>query len=635
MRSLVTAVIAAIEAVAVALAGIAVVAVPAVLVWVITFGLAAEPASVAADVTGIWLLAHFVPLHFSLSAETALGLGLAPEALSFTLSLVPLGITLISVLLALRAGWRFAGRGGVGAMGVLGGAVGFGAVALAAAALAAPLIEGSAVQAALSAAAVYGAASCAAFLVRAGRDGHPWWESGVRIALRGLEYLGVRFGAALPSRAAEMFRLAAAAFALMLGIAALGFAVAVAVGYADVTALAQSLQLDPIGSLTLFLAQLALVPLAIVWSLAWMSGAGFEIGAGSSVTPFETLLGPLPALPMLGVLPDGWGERGALAPGVLVIAALALGVLFARRPGMRRASWPAAVSITVLAAVLSGLSVAGLSALARGSMGPDRLASNGPDPWLTGGLIALEVGGGLLIGVIAGRFDAAKFRAALPSVVPAAVASGGLLPGRAAAADPAPGAGVGAGVGAGADAGGDSDDVDFETAVDEALVLAADRDAARGRRAVEDATADMHEIDAMRTAGDETDAFDTAAFDAEAFGTEPTRAEASDGQEFGTETFDTETFDTEAFDTEAFDTEAFVPAEPLRSGSDEPTVDDASDEGEAESRPDARRDSDELIDEATLVQAYSWDAEATPSDDAAEEPKPERRSGWRWPGRGH
>ncbi|UOR02650.1 hypothetical protein MUN77_04895 [Leucobacter allii] len=52
MRSIVTATIAAIEAVAVALAGLLVVAVPAVLLWAVTFRLSAEPSAVAAAVGG-------------------------------------------------------------------------------------------------------------------------------------------------------------------------------------------------------------------------------------------------------------------------------------------------------------------------------------------------------------------------------------------------------------------------------------------------------------------------------------------------------------------------------------------------------------------------------------------------------
>ncbi|WP_336658777.1 cell division protein PerM [Leucobacter sp. USHLN153] len=405
MRSFVTAVVAAIEAVAVALAGLVVIAVPAVLLWVVTFGLAAEPATVAAGVAGSWLLAHFVPLGFTLSAESALALGLAPEALQFTLSLAPLGITLLTVFLALRAGWRFAARGGVGAMGALGGFVGFGAVALLAAGVAGDFVVWPRPLAAVVPAAVYGIASAVAFLVRAGVEQHAWWQAAIKRVQQGLGSLGVRGAAAFPARLGDTLRLAAAACALLVGLAAIGFAVAVVTAYAEVTAVTQSLQLDPLGSLLLFLAQLALVPIAIVWSLAWLAGPGFSIGIGSSVTPFETLLGPLPSLPIFGVIPDAWGGPGALAPAIVVLSAIALGVIAARRPTLRRASWAVALATAACAAVLVGLAVAGACVLASGAVGPDRLAEAGSDGWIVGGFVALEVGIGLLLGVAAGRVD--------------------------------------------------------------------------------------------------------------------------------------------------------------------------------------------------------------------------------------
>ena len=602
MRSLVTAVIAAIEAVAVALAGLAVVAVPALVIWVVTFGLAAEPSAVASDVAGVWLLAHLVPLHFSLSAEAALGLGLAPEALTFTLSLAPLGLTLLTVLLALRAGWRFAGRGGVGAMGVLGGAAGFGAIASAAAALAQPLLDIPSALAALTAAAVYGASSAAAFLVRAARDGHSWWEASVKRALQGIEGLGVASAGALPARAAETIRLAAAGLALVLGIAALGFTIAVATGYADVTALTQGLQLDPIGSLALFLVQLAFVPIAIIWSLSWMVGTGFAVGTGSSVTPFDTLLGPMPALPMFGLIPDGWGDRGALAPAIIVVAALGLGVLFARRPVLRLAPWGAALAVPVLAAALTGLAVAAVCALAGGSIGPDRLAESGPDAWLTGALVALEVAGGLVIGVVAGRSDAAKVRAAIPDRLPGLDAirraresdSAVPVPAPAAAAAAERGRGIPGAAGAtGASAAvamapaGDDGDAAYEAAFEDALQMADERDAAEL-----DLTADADPE--LEPDSDQ----DTAVV--------PDLDAGSDA----------DPADTRDTATDAADTGAGAAAET------------AADSGETA----------ELSDEASLLRAYSWDAapaDAEAASDAAGEAEPRRRwTGWRWPGRG-
>lgn len=87
------AVLAAIEAAAVALLGLLVVSIPPLLLWAITFDLAAEPRDVFGGAFGVWFLAHLVPLHYELTAESAVALGLPQEGLRFGLSLPPLGIT--------------------------------------------------------------------------------------------------------------------------------------------------------------------------------------------------------------------------------------------------------------------------------------------------------------------------------------------------------------------------------------------------------------------------------------------------------------------------------------------------------------------------------------------------------------
>ena len=97
MRALLTAVIAAIEAAAVALVGMAVVVVPAVLLWVVTFELAADPGQVFGSAIGVWFLAHLSPLEFGASAETAVGLGQPQAAFMYPISLAPLGITPVPI----------------------------------------------------------------------------------------------------------------------------------------------------------------------------------------------------------------------------------------------------------------------------------------------------------------------------------------------------------------------------------------------------------------------------------------------------------------------------------------------------------------------------------------------------------
>lgn len=409
MRAILTAVIAAIEAAAVALAGLVVVVVPAVVIWVVTFGLAAQPADVFAVALAVWFLAHGVPMEITVGAESALELGAAPEDLAFTLSLAPLGIALISVVLAVRAGWRLSSRGGVGVAGVLGGFAGFGTVALLLLPFTGSTIAWPHWGAAGAVGAVYGVAALVAFVVRAGLDGQPWWEWSVRGFRQAAgRVVPAHVAASLPSRAAETLRLASGAMLALSIIAATGFALSLVLGYIEITSLTQGLQLDPLGAIVLFLVQTAYLPVALVWTLSWFVGSGFAIGSATSVTPFETLLGPLPALPLFGALPQGWGPVAVLAPMLVVLAGVGVGVLAARRTALHRFGWAAAVLVPLCAAVLVGLAVAALCVFASGGIGPDRLAVTGAHPWITGGLAAGEIGGGLVLGVVAGRFDAAR-----------------------------------------------------------------------------------------------------------------------------------------------------------------------------------------------------------------------------------
>ncbi|MBP1327357.1 hypothetical protein JOF28_002589 [Leucobacter exalbidus] len=406
-----TAVVAAIEACAAAIASLAAVAIPAVVLWVVTFGIAAEQAEVVSAVAGVWLLAHFVPMELVLSQQTMLSLGVGSQALTFTLSLAPLAITLISVTFAVRAGLRLGRRGGIGVAGLIGGAVGFAAVAFAAV----HVTGGSAPQgitaSVITATLVYTVSATAAFVLAAATSGAGWWRYCVRAVQRGMAHLGLAGVAAFPARAATVYRLTAGACAAVVGTAAIAVTVALATGFADVIALAQALQLDVLGSVLLFLTQLALLPIAIVWSLSWLSGAGFELSG--MISPFTETVGTLPLLPMFGALPGSAGSLGAIAPLLLVLANVAVGALLARRAELRRATWPVALALPVIAAVCTGLVVAGLSALATGSLGPGRLAHTGPDAWLVGGLVAAEAAVGLLIGVSVARADYSRVKDAV------------------------------------------------------------------------------------------------------------------------------------------------------------------------------------------------------------------------------
>lgn len=415
MRALLTAAIAAIEAVAVALAVLAFLAVPAVLMWWLAFDLEAEPLELATLVAALWQLAHLVPMTIGLSAQTALSLGLSPEALTFTFSLAPLGLTLITASLAWWAGHRAGVRGARGAWAIVGGVAGYAAAAAFIAATATGLSLWPQWARIAVPVLVYTVPLILGFVLRSALDDEDWWASAVRRLQKLIERSAPTGAAAFPARAAEVFRLAAAALAVLLALGALGIVISLLVRYGEVIALSQGLQLDAFGALMVFILQLIYLPTMWIWAVSWFVGTGFSVGAATSVSPFETLLGPIPALPLFGAIPEGWGWAGGFAPVIIVVIATALGGFVAGRPQMRRESTLAAAIIPVSAALLAGLVVALFSMLANGSIGPGRLGTSGPEAWQTGGILALELAFGMCLGVFARRVDISSLRDAVPA----------------------------------------------------------------------------------------------------------------------------------------------------------------------------------------------------------------------------
>lgn len=407
---MITAIVSAIEALAVALVVFVLIALPAILIWWLSFDMASELPELFSTVSQLWQLAHLVPMQIVVPAKTAVNLGLAAETLSFTLSVAPLGLTLITIVLGFRSGWRFAARGSEGAWALAGAFIGF----LTAAVLVASAIHTETkwpfTAQVLIPAMIYGVSCAKAFIIRAATNNHEWWLNTVRWLQQHLRSVAPTSASALPARMAEILRLTFATLLTLVGLATLGTSVNILLHYVDIVALGQSLNLNALSLTALFLVQLVLLPIAWVWAIAWLSGAGFSIGIATYVTPFETLLGPLPALPLFGAVPTSWGWAGALAPVIIIAAAAVLGAQTANRPLVRSSSALTVVSITLGAAFITAFVVAAMSVLVHGSIGPGRLAEVGPDPWNVAGLIALETGFGLSLGMFARRLDLDRLR---------------------------------------------------------------------------------------------------------------------------------------------------------------------------------------------------------------------------------
>lgn len=190
--------------------------------------------------------------------------------------------------------------------------------------------------------------------------------------------VGARPIAALPVWARAVPRAVLAAQLVLISGAAVVLAVALIQQHERVTALAASTGAPATGTLTLVLLQLAYLPNLLLWSGSWTLAAGFTLGDGSIVAPVQTQLGLLPAIPVLGALPEeGPGSRAMLTwlvVGVVAGAVAAVTVMRARR----RARFDETSLVGGLAGVLAGLTFVVLGWLSGGDLGSNRLTGLGP-----------------------------------------------------------------------------------------------------------------------------------------------------------------------------------------------------------------------------------------------------------------
>ncbi len=350
-----------------AAAGLVAVAVPVLLAW------AADPRSAAGvgdalrTVVQGWLLAHATALHLP----------------SGTVDLVPLGLLVLPVLLVRRAARHVASRARLSTLRE-----------------AARLTTGIAVPYAVLAALLAVVARTAEVRPSTGQAllgaGLLAWLSAGSGVLRGAG-LGPVARAAVPERLARCAAAATAAVLALVAAGALLAGVSLARHLGAAADLAAGTAPGVVGGLALLLLGVLLVPSAAVWGAAWLVGPGFAVGAGTTVGPLDTVLGAVPALPLLAALPAS-SPPGAVAALALAVPVLA-GVLSGRVVRRRRGGVPDALLSAVLA---SGL-LAVLCVVAAGPLGGGRLTDVGPSWWRVALVALLELTAGALAGVVGRR----------------------------------------------------------------------------------------------------------------------------------------------------------------------------------------------------------------------------------------
>ncbi len=361
-----------------------------VIGWASLTGVNSTPVAIWQLAVQAWALGHGVPLHVSLGDSSAV---LVNDMATFDLTLAPFGFALVTALLGRRAGRRLAGSDD--ATLVVGLLVAFtGGLALLA------LVSGQ--NSLIQLDAVSGTARVLApFVLGLVIGWRPWEDDrssraltlGVPITWRDVTDTAVR--------------IAGATLAGLVVIASFALLALLFLGFSTEIALYESLHAGILGGLVITAAQIAFIPVALVWTIAWVVGPGFTLGTGAIVSPFVTTVGAVPAIPLLGAIPETntIGEWVTAIPAILAfIAAARFGADLRSRgqsfnPGdvidLGRVAATAA-----LAAVAIGLVTVVVGSYATGSAGPGRFVHLGIDPLTTGLILA----GGVFAGSIAGLF---------------------------------------------------------------------------------------------------------------------------------------------------------------------------------------------------------------------------------------
>ncbi|WP_111720668.1 DUF6350 family protein [Homoserinimonas sp. OAct 916] len=394
------ALLASLEAVIAAAVGIGIALVPLTVLWATHFDLMVDWAIFWRAAADTWLLGHGTDLMVALDPSTATALGLPEAGSAFAVTLAPLGFALVAVLFGLRAGTRGAASG----HRTLALAVAIGTYALIAALVTwsanDPAVQVNAVQGIVLPALVYAVGVLAGAFVR---NRQPAEQKDALSRLVRIQW--ERVPVVVRAMTRPVLAGGAAAAASIVALAAVAVAFSLVLNYATIIQLYESLQAGVLGGATLTGAQLLLLPNLVIWAAAWLIGPGFSIGVGSSVSPLGTQLGPVPALPILGALPEGQLALGYLGLLVPVLAGFLAGVLF--RPAVVRAlsgmaSWRWQAGAGVGVGVVGGAIIGALAWFSAGSLGPGRLVEVGPHPWQVAGFAALEIGIGAAVGMLVG-----------------------------------------------------------------------------------------------------------------------------------------------------------------------------------------------------------------------------------------
>ena len=363
-----------------------------------------EFSSVAAMSAHLWLLIHGVPLDLAAAFGASAG----------TMTLVPLGLSILPLLLCYRSGRRLARASYEGEFLI-------------------PVLSGSVTYALISSA-MYGWASphpqplqaLNAALVPLGIVVAGLMWGGYREARSLSRMVGVdtaeqisqmsQYSRWAGSYAWAVVRAAVVAFVALVGLGAVLLGIGILAGWSQVVATYQELHAGAVGDTAVTLLQLGFLPNLVIYAIAWSTGAGFSFGAGTSVGLTSSDVGTLPMLPILGAVPESMGTFGLVGLLVPLGAGAIAGWWFLREGEDHLDEWVAlkvpfrplsalisAVVLGMMTGIMTSFGALWLGWISYGSLGIGRFTEVGAEPLTFAAHTALTVGAGVTFGMLLSR----------------------------------------------------------------------------------------------------------------------------------------------------------------------------------------------------------------------------------------
>jgi hypothetical protein len=387
MNRTLSALFSALEGLLVVAIGLAIPLAPLTVLWGAQYGFAPDWLIFWRTAADIWMVGHGVDITVTLDAVTAKASGLAGAGAPFTVSITALGFALLTAVLGVRAGRRIAETH----HRLLGELVATGVVALLSLGIVVsasqPLARPSIAQGILAPTIVF---VLGLLMARYRQIPAPAFVRGWRDDVRATIATALRAGGA--------------AAAVLMTVSSLVLAVLLCVGYGQIIGLYEGLHAGALGGTAITVAQLMVLPNLVVWTASWLVGPGFAIGAGSTVSPLATSLGPIPAIPIFGALPTGSFDFSFAGLVIPVLGGFLAGAILARQLSDQVGTDGRGIRLLaagVGAGIVGGVLVGVLAWSSGGGVGPGRLQDVGPDALRVGLLAALEIGVGALLGLAA------------------------------------------------------------------------------------------------------------------------------------------------------------------------------------------------------------------------------------------